>query len=160
MHTISVAVEQRPDLATKRTVQSGLFDSNVQSTGDGAFASVFICARDSSSTVIAYFSDRGRLFQSERGRRFSLMADGRGGARKRGVHCSSIVRDQPETLCREAVGGGAWCRLIHGGGRRLRRTGRRGGQVVVNAALLTASSRSSIRLRPAYPADQFSPAAL
>jgi GNAT superfamily N-acetyltransferase len=52
MHKISVAVEKEPNLATKRTVQSGLFDANVQSTGDGAFDSVFICARDSSSTVI------------------------------------------------------------------------------------------------------------
>jgi GNAT superfamily N-acetyltransferase len=52
MHTISVAVEQDPDVATKRTVQNGLFNANVQSTGDGVFASVFVCARDSSSTVI------------------------------------------------------------------------------------------------------------
>ncbi|MGK2898499.1 MAG: MBL fold metallo-hydrolase, partial [Burkholderiaceae bacterium] len=43
----------------------------------------------------AYFSDRGRSFQSDRGRHFSLITDGRGGARKRGVQCSSIVRDQP-----------------------------------------------------------------
>ena len=52
MHTISVAVEQDPDPATKRTVQNGLFDANVQCTGDGESGSVFICARDSSSTVI------------------------------------------------------------------------------------------------------------
>jgi GNAT superfamily N-acetyltransferase len=52
MHTISVAIEQDPDQATKRTVQNGLFDANVQSTGDGSFGSVFVCARDSTSAVI------------------------------------------------------------------------------------------------------------
>ena len=52
MHTVSVAVERNPDEATKRTVHNGLFDANVQSTGDGTFGSVFVSARDSSSTVI------------------------------------------------------------------------------------------------------------
>ena len=52
MHAVSVAVERNLDQATKRTVQNGLFDANVQSTGDGTFGSVFITARDSSSTVI------------------------------------------------------------------------------------------------------------
>ena len=41
---------------------------------------------------------------------------------QRGVQCISIVHDQPETLSRVAIVGGARCRLIHGGGRRLRRT--------------------------------------
>lgn len=77
-----------------------------------------IGSRRTSCRSDAYFSDRGRSFQSDRGRRFSLITDGRGGARKRGVQCSSIVRDQPETLIREAIGAGARCRLIHGGGRR------------------------------------------
>lgn len=52
MHTVSVAVERNPDLAAKRAVQNGLFEANVQSTGDGTFGSVFVSARDSSSTVI------------------------------------------------------------------------------------------------------------
>jgi GNAT superfamily N-acetyltransferase len=52
MHAVSVAVERDPDQAARRTVQSGLFDSNVQSTGDGTFGSVFVAARDSTSTVI------------------------------------------------------------------------------------------------------------
>ena len=52
MHTISVAVENDQDLTTKRTLQNGLFDANVQSTGDGEFGSVCVCARDSSSKVI------------------------------------------------------------------------------------------------------------
>jgi GNAT superfamily N-acetyltransferase len=52
MHAVSVAVERNPDQATKRTVQNGLSDANVQSTGDGMFGSVFVSARDSSSTVI------------------------------------------------------------------------------------------------------------
>jgi GNAT superfamily N-acetyltransferase len=52
MHAVSVTVERNPDQATKRTVQNGLFDANVQSTGDGMFGSVFVAARDSSSTVV------------------------------------------------------------------------------------------------------------
>ena len=52
MHAVSVAVERNPDRATKRTVHNGLFDANVQSTGDGTFGAVFVVARDSSSTVI------------------------------------------------------------------------------------------------------------
>ena len=52
MHAVSVAVERNLDQATKRTVQNGLLDANVKSTGDGTFGSVFITARDSSSTVV------------------------------------------------------------------------------------------------------------
>ncbi len=52
MQDISIAVEKDLDHTAKRTVQNGLFDANVQSTGDGSFGSVFVCARDSSSTVI------------------------------------------------------------------------------------------------------------
>jgi GNAT superfamily N-acetyltransferase len=52
MPTVSVAVERNPDEATRRTVQTGLFDANVQRTGDGAFGSIFVAARDSSSAII------------------------------------------------------------------------------------------------------------
>jgi GNAT superfamily N-acetyltransferase len=52
MHAVSVAVERNPDQATRRTVQNGLFEANVQSTGDGSFGSVFVAARDASSTVV------------------------------------------------------------------------------------------------------------
>lgn len=52
MHTVSVAVERNPDSAAVRAVQNGLFEANVQSTGDGTFGAVFVCARDASATVI------------------------------------------------------------------------------------------------------------
>ena len=52
MQTVTVAVERNPDQTTIRSVQSGLFNSNVQSTGDGTFGSVFVAARDATSTVI------------------------------------------------------------------------------------------------------------
>ena len=52
MHNVSVAVERNPDEATRRTVLVGLSDENVQRTGDGTFGSVFVAARDLSSTLI------------------------------------------------------------------------------------------------------------
>ena len=81
----------------------------------------------------AYFSDRGRLFQSDRGRRFSLIADGRREARKRGCQCSSIVRDQAEALCREAVGGCGSTQTYPRRRASLATNARRGGYVVFTA---------------------------
>jgi GNAT superfamily N-acetyltransferase len=52
MEFISVAVERDPDHATKSAIQTGLFDANVESTGDGNFDLVFVAARDLSSMVI------------------------------------------------------------------------------------------------------------
>jgi hypothetical protein len=55
----------------------------------------------------AYFSDRGRPFQSDRGRRNGIAKDTPGRRSSTGVECSSIVHDQPETLSFEAgVGAG------------------------------------------------------
>jgi GNAT superfamily N-acetyltransferase len=51
MHEVSVAIEKNPDPATIRAVHAGLFDSNVQRTGDGTFGSVFVAARDSSVLI-------------------------------------------------------------------------------------------------------------
>ena len=45
----------------------------------------------------AYFSDRGRPFQSDRGRRNGLVEDTPGRRASTGFECSSIVHDQPET---------------------------------------------------------------
>ena len=45
----------------------------------------------------AYFSDRGRPFQSDRGRRNGLVEDTLGRRASTGFECSSIVHDQPET---------------------------------------------------------------
>ena len=45
----------------------------------------------------AYFSDRGRPFQSDRGRRNCLVEDPPGRRASTGFECSSIVHDQPET---------------------------------------------------------------
>ena len=52
MNSISIAVEHSPDQETKSAVQAGLFEANVQSTGDGNFDLVFVAARDSNSKVI------------------------------------------------------------------------------------------------------------
>ncbi|VDY06013.1 protein of unknown function [Thiomonas sp. Bio17B3] len=46
----------------------------------------------------AHFSDRGRLFQSDRGRRFSAIVDARGVRASDGLDCISNVHDQPETV--------------------------------------------------------------
>lgn len=69
----------------------------------------------------------------------------RGDARKRGVRYISIVHDQPETLCREAVVGCARCRLIHGGGRRLRRTHDAVGKSLAERKPLVADSIKACR---------------
>ena len=74
------------------------------------------------SPLLAYFSDRGRSDQTDRGRRFSVIVDARGKRASEGFTVSQSSHDQPETLVREAIDWGARCRLIHGGGRRLRRT--------------------------------------
>ena len=50
------------------------------------------------SLVVAHFSDRGRLFQSDRGRRFSAIVDARGVRASDGLDCISNVHDQPETV--------------------------------------------------------------
>ncbi|MBK9624723.1 MAG: GNAT family N-acetyltransferase [Rhodocyclaceae bacterium] len=52
MNSISIAVEHSPDQETKSAVQAGLFEANVQSTGDGNFDLVFVAARDSNSKII------------------------------------------------------------------------------------------------------------
>jgi GNAT superfamily N-acetyltransferase len=52
MNSISIAVEHSPNQETKSAIQTGLFEANVQSTGDGNFDLVFVCARDSNSKVI------------------------------------------------------------------------------------------------------------
>ena len=52
MSFTSVAVEHHPDQATKSAIQKGLFDANVEVTGDGHFNLVFVAARDSNSKVI------------------------------------------------------------------------------------------------------------
>ncbi len=52
MDFISVAVEPDADQETKSAIQTGLFDANVQCTGDGNFDLVFVTARDSNSKVI------------------------------------------------------------------------------------------------------------
>jgi len=52
MNFTSVAVEHDPDQGTKNAIQKGLFDANVEVTGDGSFDLVFVAARDSNSTVI------------------------------------------------------------------------------------------------------------
>lgn len=52
MNGVSVAVEQDPDQATKRMVLNGLFEANVQSTGDGRFDAVFVTARDAASALV------------------------------------------------------------------------------------------------------------
>ena len=51
----------------------------------------------------ADFSDRGRLFLADRGRRFSAIVDAQGMRASEGVHCISIVHDQFETHVREAI---------------------------------------------------------
>ena len=56
----------------------------------------------------AYFSDRGRPFQSDRGRRNGIAKDTPGRRTSTGFECSSIVHDQPETISFEAgVGAGS-----------------------------------------------------
>jgi hypothetical protein len=40
--------------------------------------SAFLCSRQGIRTLNAHFSDRGRLFQADRGRRFSAIVDARG----------------------------------------------------------------------------------
>lgn len=52
MNSISIKIEHSPDQETKSAIQTGLFDANVQSTGDGSFDLVFVAARDSNSKVI------------------------------------------------------------------------------------------------------------
>ena len=52
MKPVSVTVEQDPDQETRNTIRTGLFEANVQSTGDGNFDLVFVAARDSNSNVI------------------------------------------------------------------------------------------------------------
>jgi len=50
--------------------------------------------------VGADFSDRGRLFQADRGRRIGVVGDALGKRASSRLECSSIVHDQPETRCR------------------------------------------------------------
>ena len=50
----------------------------------------------------AYFSDRGRPFQSDRGRRNGVIGEALGKRASTGRECISIVHDQPEARCREA----------------------------------------------------------
>ena len=52
MQAVTVAVDRDLDQLIKRTVQRGLFDANVHSTGDGRFGSLVVAARDLTSTVI------------------------------------------------------------------------------------------------------------
>jgi len=55
----------------------------------------------------AYFSDRGRSFQADGGRRFSVIAAGPWVRASDGFHLTAAQLRR---------------RLVHGGGRRLRRT--------------------------------------
>lgn len=52
MKFISIAVEQNPDRQAKVAIQTGLFEANVESTGDGHFEAISVVARDSNSNVI------------------------------------------------------------------------------------------------------------
>ena len=52
MKSVSITVVHDPDQETRNTVRTGLFEANVQSTGDGDFDMVFVAARDSNSNVI------------------------------------------------------------------------------------------------------------
>jgi hypothetical protein len=58
----------------------------------------------------AYFSDRGRPFQADRGRQIRAVGDAPGRRASTGSECISIVHDQPETRCR-------WARFGAGSGR-------------------------------------------
>jgi len=50
------------------------------------------------SSLGAYFSDRGRLFQADRGRRIGAVGDALGKRASAGLECTSIVHDQSETI--------------------------------------------------------------
>ncbi|MCV2356787.1 GNAT family N-acetyltransferase [Paucibacter sp. B2R-40] len=52
MNLISIAVEQDPDRQARNTVQTGLFDANVDVTGDGHFDVIFVAARDSNANLV------------------------------------------------------------------------------------------------------------
>jgi GNAT superfamily N-acetyltransferase len=52
MTAIFIAVEPNLDKATRNTIQQGLFDANVKSTGNGHIDVVCVTARDSNAAVI------------------------------------------------------------------------------------------------------------
>jgi integron integrase len=70
----------------------------------------------------AYFSDRGRLFQSDRGRRFSLISDGWRGRASEVVNVAQSSAIRLKRCVAKRLADVARGRHIHGGGRRLRRT--------------------------------------
>jgi ribosomal protein S18 acetylase RimI-like enzyme len=52
MNPILITIEPNSDKEARNTIQQGLFDANVKSTGDGHFDPICVTARDSKSTVI------------------------------------------------------------------------------------------------------------
>jgi hypothetical protein len=78
-----------PRFSTKR-VTAALKDTPVvmvtgpRQSGKTTLVQQYVTADRRYMTLDAYFSDRGRLFQSDRGRRFNVIADDHWGARATG----------------------------------------------------------------------------